>query len=123
MRYPRIGSWVNSETGEVLLHDLHCAHTFVQRFLGLQFQHPMPQKTGLLIHGTSAIHTFCMRFPIDVAFLDQDMRVVEMRCSIAPWRIAIPKDKRTRHVIEANAGTFRDLPNLIATEVESRGDN
>lgn len=51
-----------------------------------------------------SVHTFGMRFPIDVAFVDADLvvaRIVQMR----PGRIARPC-WRARGAIEAEAGSF-----------------
>ncbi|MGZ8734489.1 MAG: DUF192 domain-containing protein [Acidimicrobiia bacterium] len=50
------------------------------------------------------VHTFGMRFPIDVAFCAADGSVVRA-CSLRPWRLA-PLVLRARFVIEAEAGAF-----------------
>jgi uncharacterized membrane protein (UPF0127 family) len=43
---------------------------------------------GLLIRPTSAIHTFFMRFPIDVVFVDRTGVVLEVVPELPPWRFA-----------------------------------
>ncbi len=43
---------------------------------------------AMVIAPTSAVHTFWMRFPIDVAFVRKDGTVVKTREAVAPWRIA-----------------------------------
>jgi hypothetical protein len=45
-----------------------------------------------------------MRFAIDVAFLDRDLRVVDV-IAISPWRMSLPR-WRARMVLEAQAGAF-----------------
>jgi uncharacterized membrane protein (UPF0127 family) len=50
------------------------------------------------------VHTFGMRFPIDVAYCDRDGVVLRIGC-LRPWRLA-PIVPRTRMVIEAEAGAF-----------------
>ncbi len=50
------------------------------------------------------VHTFGMRFPIDIAFCDGDGVVLRV-CSLPPWRLA-PVVFRARFVIEAEAGAF-----------------
>ena len=42
---------------------------------------------GLWIYPTQAIHTFGMRFPIDVAFIDRQMRVKRIYHQLAPFRL------------------------------------
>ena len=53
---------------------------------------------------TSAIHTFFMRFAIDVAFVSRDGRVLEVRAAVKPWRIS--GAWRAFAVIELPAGAL-----------------
>ncbi|MEU6319699.1 DUF192 domain-containing protein [Streptomyces sp. NPDC047009] len=59
---------------------------------------------ALLLSPASAVHTLGMRFPIDVAYLDQELRVVAVR-TMPPGRIGLPR-LRARHVLEAEAGAM-----------------
>ncbi|MDA8398529.1 MAG: DUF192 domain-containing protein [Actinomycetota bacterium] len=59
---------------------------------------------ALLLHSTRAVHTLGMRFPIDVAFCDRDLKVVDVT-TMSPWRLGLPRLK-ARCVIEAEAGAF-----------------
>jgi len=42
----------------------------------------------MIIAPTNAIHTFFMRFQIDVAFVTRDGRVLKIRHALRPWRMA-----------------------------------
>ena len=42
----------------------------------------------MLIAPSSAVHTFFMRFPIDLAFLDREGVVLKIGAGVRPWRIA-----------------------------------
>jgi uncharacterized membrane protein (UPF0127 family) len=42
----------------------------------------------MLIAPTSAVHTFFMHFPIDLAFLSREGVVLRSRAGVPPWRIA-----------------------------------
>jgi uncharacterized membrane protein (UPF0127 family) len=53
---------------------------------------------------TSVIHTVGMRFAIDVAYLDRDLRVLGVT-SMARWRVGYPRFG-ARAVVEAEAGAF-----------------
>ncbi len=60
---------------------------------------------ALLLRPARSVHTFRMRFPIDVAFLSDDLVVLKV-VTMVPWRISAPV-VRAHCVIEAEAGAFR----------------
>ncbi len=65
----------------------------------------MPALEGaLLLRRTSSVHTFAMRFPIDVAHLDRDLRVLRTT-TMVPNRLGRPV-RGARNVLEATAGAF-----------------
>ena len=51
----------------------------------------LPPGSGLLLPGTTSVHTHFMRFPIDVVFLDSGQRVVSVIAALRPWRLAAAK--------------------------------
>jgi uncharacterized membrane protein (UPF0127 family) len=57
---------------------------------------------GLLIRPASAIHTFFMRFAIDVVFIDRDGVVLDVVPRLRPWRFAGKRGARS--VLELAAG-------------------
>ena len=59
---------------------------------------------AMVLPRTRMVHTFGMRFPIDVAFCDRDLVVVDVT-TLRPWRMCVPR-RRTRSVVEAEAGAF-----------------
>ncbi|CAM5266321.1 hypothetical protein SSPIM334S_05280 [Streptomyces spiroverticillatus] len=59
---------------------------------------------ALLLTTASGIHTFRMRFPLEVAYLDRELRVLAVR-TLPPNRLPLPH-LRTRHVLEAEAGAL-----------------
>ena len=66
------------------------AKTFFSRFLGLMF---MPRDSfcgALLIQKCSSVHTFFMRFCIDVVFLDKSNKVLRVVKNLKPWRVVTP---------------------------------
>jgi uncharacterized protein len=64
------------------------ASSFGSRLRGLMGVAGLPAGTGLLLPRTSSVHTHFMRFPIDVLFLDPDLRVVRVVVALRPWRFA-----------------------------------
>ncbi len=61
--------------------------------------------TPLVIESCRWVHTFGMRFPVDVAFLDTENRIVDIR-TMQPNRLGFPVFRAT-HVVEAEPGAFR----------------
>lgn len=59
---------------------------------------------ALLIERARSVHSIGMRFPIDVAFCDRDLVVLQTR-RLRPYRILLPVI-RAHQVIEAEAGAF-----------------
>ncbi|MEU1268161.1 DUF192 domain-containing protein [Streptomyces sp. NPDC005799] len=58
----------------------------------------------LLLSPANSIHTFRMRIPIDVAYLDRRLKVIAVR-TMRPGRLGLPR-VRARHVLEAEAGAM-----------------
>src|SRR4051795_8649013 len=54
---------------------------------------------ALLLSPAGSVHTFRMRFPIDVAYLDRRLRVIAVR-TMKPGRLGLPR-LHSRHVLEA----------------------
>jgi uncharacterized protein len=59
---------------------------------------------ALLLTRARGVHSLGMRFPIDVAYCDGELRVLETRC-MSPFRVGAPR-WHARAVIEATAGAF-----------------
>ncbi|MFB9392614.1 DUF192 domain-containing protein [Streptomyces coeruleoprunus] len=59
---------------------------------------------AMLITPCASVHTFRMRFAIDVAYLDRDLTVLAVR-TMVPGRLGLPRP-RARHVLEAAAGAM-----------------
>ena len=59
---------------------------------------------ALLLAPASAVHTIGMRFPIDVAYCDRELTVLDV-VTMPCWRVGLPRPS-ARAVIEAEAGAF-----------------
>ncbi|MFI9047622.1 DUF192 domain-containing protein [Streptomyces sp. NPDC053427] len=59
---------------------------------------------ALLLTPASGVHTFRMRFAIDVAYLSRDLTVLAVR-TMPPGRLGRPR-LRARHILEAEAGAM-----------------
>lgn len=71
---------------------------------------------AILLSPANSVHTFRMRFPIDVAYLDRRLTVVAVR-TMRPGRLGLPR-VRARHVLESEAGAMRGWGLRAGTRVE-----
>jgi uncharacterized membrane protein (UPF0127 family) len=67
--------------------DVPVATTARSRLLGLAFLTRAEAGEGLLIRRCRSVHTFGMRFHLDLVFLGPDDRVIEVRRGIGPNRL------------------------------------
>jgi uncharacterized protein len=77
---------------------VHEATTLRARLLGLAFMRPPPPDHALLIPNCRSVHTFGMRFPIDVTFLDERGRAVRVARNVPPRRVLF--ERRAFAVLE-----------------------
>ncbi|MFG3100569.1 DUF192 domain-containing protein [Streptomyces sp. NPDC048182] len=73
---------------------------------------------ALLLTPASGVHTFRMRIPIDVAYLDRRLTVLAVR-TMVPGRLGLPR-VRARHVLEAEAGAMGRWGVRVGERVEVR---
>lgn len=81
------------------------AATPYQRAWGLMGRAPLGRGRGLFLAPCPSIHTFFMRFDLDLIFVSRDLRVVRIVPSVAPWRMAWG-GQGAWAVLELQAGWF-----------------
>lgn len=64
------------------------ARGFFARLVGLLGQRSLAPGHALLITPCNNVHTFFMRFAIDVVFIDREGAVLAIMPHLAPWRMA-----------------------------------
>jgi uncharacterized membrane protein (UPF0127 family) len=79
------------------------AGTRAARMKGLARLDAMPSTTALHIPRCRSVHTFTMRFPLDLIWLDKAGRVVRVDSQVPPRRLK--SCLRARSVVEARGGT------------------
>lgn len=93
--------------GRLLLDRLHQARSPADQRRGLLGRHSLDPREGLFFPGVRMIHTFFMRMPIDVAFLDDNGSVRDLHPRLRPWRIAFCRHPGRASTLETAAGSFR----------------
>ncbi|MEE8400925.1 MAG: DUF192 domain-containing protein [Candidatus Hydrothermarchaeaceae archaeon] len=95
--------------GDLRICRAKVASNFFSRARGLMLKGRLKKGEGLLIEFSSrlksrSVHSFFMRFPIDLIFIDEDMEVVDLK-TLAPWGIYNPAGQ-CKFVLEVDKGTI-----------------
>lgn len=98
------------------------ARTPLQRFVGLMGRWRPAPGHGLLFERCRTVHTFGMRRPIDVVFVDVECRVIDVRRGLGRGRVAACR--AASMVLELQVGDASRLglwPGCRITPVDVRG--
>jgi hypothetical protein len=91
------------DDGTVVAERLEAAFDSATRRRGLLGRDGLDPHTAMIIAPCNSVHTFFMRFPIDVIFVTRDGRVTKVRPAMPAWRIAA--SFRAYATIEMPAGS------------------
>ena len=94
----------NAASARIVCERLRCAQNGLTRMIGLLGEKELDATAGLWIKPSNGVHTFGMRFSIDVIALDKGNKVVKVWQDVGPQRM-IFAPKQTRSVLELAAGT------------------
>lgn len=95
-------------------HRVVVASTRASRMKGLARLDALPPRTGLHIPRCRSVHTFTMRFPLDLIWLDRDGRPVRVDRAVPARRMK--GCLKARSVLECDAGA---ADGFLAAGVES----
>jgi len=77
----------NTRTGRIVANRLLPALDSTTRRRGLLKHTSLGEGEAMIIAPTNAVHTWFMKFDIDIAFVTRDGRVLKTRDSVPPWRM------------------------------------
>jgi uncharacterized membrane protein (UPF0127 family) len=102
-----------------LATELMIARTHWTRFRGLMATDAsrFRRGQGLWISPSRGVHTFAMRFPIDVVYLNWERTVIHLEESLKPWRLAALRIQAAS-VLELPIGTIRDSKTMLGDQVD-----
>jgi len=102
-----------------LATELMIARTHWTRFRGLMATDGsrFRRGQGLWISPSHGVHTFAMRFPIDVVYLDRDRIVIHVEEELKPWRMAAVRIKAAS-VLELPIGAIRESQTALGDLVD-----
>jgi uncharacterized protein len=93
--------------GQIVCERCELADGPVSRMRGLIGRSRLPRGRGMLVRPRWFVHTAFMRFPIDVIFLDRDLKALATRGHLPPWRAAA--HPRAHSVLKLAAGEAEAL--------------
>jgi len=120
MRVPNSSEYAFNRTrGVYLATDLQIANTHWSRFRGLMGRESARFRPGdgLWIVPCHGVHTFAMKFPIDVLYLDPSKIVVHIERALKPWRMARVSMKAAS-VLELPACTLESSGTEVGDQIE-----
>lgn len=94
---------MNAGTGEVLLEHVERAANWWERGVGLLGRPASRAGPGLWIVPCRGVHTFGMRFSLDIIVLDSQSRVLAVHWRVRPLRILLPR-RGDHSVLEIPSG-------------------
>ena len=103
---------LDKDTGVTIIENLKLAYSFMKRLKGLMFDKQMQPQSGVHIKPCTSVHTFFMKFPIDVIYVDKEMRIVGLEQSLKPGEIG-KRYKNVHSVIELEAGKILELGIIV----------
>jgi hypothetical protein len=90
------------DDGRVLCERCVLADTMPRRLRGLIAHGELEPGEGIVLRPSWSVHTFFIRYPIDVVFVDADQVVARVVPELRPWTWATCR--RARDVVELRAG-------------------
>jgi hypothetical protein len=95
----------NASIGTVIADKVGVAASRTARAVGLLARSGLEPGEALWIVPSRGVHTWGMRFSIDVLALDEGGTVIDAVSNLRPWRMRLPR-AGTAGVLELPAGTL-----------------
>ena len=96
----------NLETGVVIANRVSIADNRITRAVGLLSRNHLNPGEGLWITPCRGVHTWGMRFTIDIVAMDANGTVVDVVTALRPWSFRLPR-RGSLSVLELPEGTLR----------------
>lgn len=106
----------SKKTTKTLIPKLEVATSLWARTKGLLGRSELPADQALWIHRCNSIHTFFMKFPIDLVFVDRNLVVKKIMHKVKPNRLVFPVLTATS-VIELSPGFLEANPIAVGEQL------
>jgi uncharacterized membrane protein (UPF0127 family) len=109
---------VNATKKSSLSDRCHFADSVFKRMVGLLNRKTLAPGEGLLLDRCYGIHTIGMRFPIDVLFMDKELRVIRAVPALPPFRTCVVK--HAVYVLELPVGSIQASRTEAGDQIQMR---
>ena len=107
---------MRNQTRSAVLGDaVEVADTSAKRRVGLLKHERLEPGTGLWIVPCESVHTFFMKFPIDLVYLDRKRKVRKVRNAVPAWRLSMCLTAHS--ILELPAGVIEKTGTLPGDEL------
>jgi len=107
----------NLKSGKELSNNVIVSDDLFKRMRGLLGKRELPAGEALWIKPCMSIHTFFMKFPIDVVFLDKRNSVIATMKNMQPNRMTRLYPKAAS-VLELPAGTIDETSTEVGDKID-----
>jgi uncharacterized membrane protein (UPF0127 family) len=108
---------INKTNNTIISENVMIADTFFKRLKGLMFTKELPEQSALHIKPCNEIHTFNMKYSIDVLYLDVNNNILAVDEDMRPCKIGKHVKKATS-VVELPSGKIKKLSIQVGETVE-----
>jgi hypothetical protein len=128
LKVTKIGIIKNKSSGKIITSKCEIADSFFSRLKGLMLS--SSRKDLLLVFPkegrlSSSIHMLFMNYPLDVLWINEKMKIVDVKKKIPPvnflkrktWKIYKPKEK-AKYILELRIGKIEKSESKVGDEVE-----
>jgi len=107
---------ITSSANPGLVFTARWARTMLQRLVGLLKTPSLENNHGLLLSPCSSIHTFGMRYNLDIVFLDREKKILKCVSDLKPNRTAAAR--KAYYALELPGGTLQQRPLAVGVRLD-----
>ena len=112
---------IATEAGKPVCEACVLATSPFPRMRGLLGRRNLASEEGILLRPAGSVHTFFMRFPIDVVFLDRELHVLRVAADVKPWRAVAQRGARAVLELRSGEAKRRGVAEGTALRIEGEG--
>lgn len=108
----------NLTKGKCLCSRCRIATSWLARLKGLILVRSLSDDEGLLlVTAKGGVHTLFMRFPIDVAYINANLKVVAIKSELRSWHLWMPRVAGTLLALELPSGRLAETQTQIGDQL------
>lgn len=110
-----IGGLFQNDQGATLIKKVMRTESAWERMRGLLGRPVLHQSEALWITPGNSVHSLFMTYPIDLIYLDRQLRVIKIIAGMNPWRLSAGWGSHS--VIELISGSLKTLEISVGSQL------